>query len=336
MYELLGDAKSAEFYYDEVVYLYPATPVASEVVSQDIHKYLLKGEITSVLASLDELPLVSGDAYYTYGTVKESLATILDDVSSKGEAMEAYRELVEFYPNHSKVRYAAFRLSEEARKNEDWVSAAKYGETLLSTYPAGEETAKIVYDLGTAYSNIGDYYKALGMYQIFILKADRYDTRIAKVKSKISLIQKNYILSQEDIISDEVLKRIIGECGGGNSCAYRKSSFLSCTTNYGAHDPACGSMTCLERSYEDCYCIYECICTNCRADCSNTAINPPPCIVCPGPCAGVTGCTCATSACQWFAGTPPVASYCKSYFVSAVSCSVGTTQYCWMDGPECE
>jgi TolA-binding protein len=91
---------------------------------------------------------------------------------------EAYKALIEKYPNCDKVKNVSMKLAEMNFKKEQWDKAAVYYEILLTTFPENKKPVSILYLLGQTYENMGKKDEAIKAYNEFLLKATLGDPRI--------------------------------------------------------------------------------------------------------------------------------------------------------------
>ena len=267
VHEQMGDHENAQFYYDETVYLYPESLAAGEVLQRDVIKYFLNGKFAVVNDYLNTLSLDNGDNLFNYAYMKEVMhrSGYLPD-SSIVDYISVYATYVENYPHHGSLGYAASKLYLDAYQKKDWINVIKYGSILLSTFDVGKEPLDLCYKLGEAYENTQQLQEALGMYQLFVLKASKLDARLEDVKAKIA------ILSPSNIISDTALRRIKGGCIR-KKCKIIEGYVFGCSKVGDCDLGECEGQMC-GGEYPACaFCHAGCSCKNCQQDCSGVTVS---------------------------------------------------------------
>jgi len=96
---------------------------------------------------------------------------------------QAYRAIVEEYPDYKRFGYACEELGWLNFDARRWEQAAEYFELYLSRYPASKRTAHILYVLGRAYEQMGRLDEAAETYSEFLAAADPNDRRIETVRA---------------------------------------------------------------------------------------------------------------------------------------------------------
>ncbi len=128
---------------------------------------------------------LAGHAWFFIGRCLEALreSGALSEEEAELQIEQAYRTIVEEYPNYKRFGYACEELGWLNFGKGQWDRAAEYFELYLSRYPDSKKTAHILYVLGRAYEQMGQLDEAAEAYSEFITTADPNDSRIETVRA---------------------------------------------------------------------------------------------------------------------------------------------------------
>ena len=313
----------------EKIYLYPNSLAAAEVVKKDMFRYLDKGEYAAVENYLTNLPLDSAEAYYHYAHVRE----LLHNEGVTSDYLQACADSVAAYPDHKRAKYAASLVFDDTCKREDWAKAIESGVIFLETYKEGQEPLELCLRLADIYESTQQLDKALSMLQLFILNANKFDTRLETIKARATL------LSPSGKATDYVLKRLVAGTWQDGKCHYDTGVHLGCfaagTCKTG--DCAHGAMCSGQYPCSDCY--EACVCENCEPGC-----DPPPtgsymCQFCDEDCTKNWGCSCIRQRCNCTYFPELGNDYCSTIPGGVKSCrdeayeGAHTHTCCWRTNP---
>lgn len=283
----LGDEAEAQHYFDEVVYLYPNSKAANEIVQKDIAGYLQSGNYDAVLACLLPLSFEKAESCYLYATTVEDLIR-KNILGEDTEYLSFYRRMVDEFPEHRGSVYAAKRLLDESI-NTDINGVIKYGTFLLDK----QESLYLYSLLADAYEKTFQIQKAVGMLQLYILKAHPSHPDLPSIMEKLSII------NPTGMVSDMALRRLTGGClwvycvpvyeGMNFSCMKNDSVYncnVVCRTGQGCSSEPCGE------------CNFGCFCRNCDRYCSGPPNSEKPCYDRMKACAQQTHCSCDVYMCS--------------------------------------
>ncbi|MHC4457930.1 MAG: tetratricopeptide repeat protein, partial [Planctomycetota bacterium] len=130
-------------------------------------------------------------AQFLIGNCYESLrdAGIIPESEANIKIEDAYRAVVENYPDSTSVREASLKLGWLNFKRGLWLEAAEYFELSLQQSPENQRPVHILYPLGRAYEEIGQLDKAIQVYEEFINTAPSFEPHIDEVKARIEKLR---------------------------------------------------------------------------------------------------------------------------------------------------
>jgi TolA-binding protein len=99
--------------------------------------------------------------------------------------VEAYKRVIENYPDCSLVGHASLKLANINFKASQWDEAATYFGLFLEKFPEDIQKATALYHLGKTYENMGEFDTATEVYRMFLEGAEPGDYRIGYVTSKL-------------------------------------------------------------------------------------------------------------------------------------------------------
>jgi len=99
--------------------------------------------------------------------------------------VEAYRAVIEKYPDCSLVGHAYLKLADMNFEASKWDEAAMYYGLFLEKSPEDLRHATTLYHLGETYERMGELNTAIEVYRIFLDEADSDDRRVATVIDKL-------------------------------------------------------------------------------------------------------------------------------------------------------
>jgi tetratricopeptide (TPR) repeat protein len=102
---------------------------------------------------------------------------------------QAYKAVIEKYPDCSSVRHACLRLGSINFGKGQWTEAAKYFELFLEKYPEDIRWHGVLYDLGRVYEKMGEPSLAAEVYRAFVEISDQNDPRVKAVKAKLEKLE---------------------------------------------------------------------------------------------------------------------------------------------------
>jgi hypothetical protein len=189
---------------------------------------------------------------------------------------EAYKGLVEKYPNCDKFKYASLKLADLNFEEGKWAEAASYYELLLTKFSEKERPARILYQLGRAYNKMGKMEETVKICNEYLMKTFKGDPHIAEIRQDLERL--THSAKDKRILSDVILGTIYGGCAG-RFCAEQPWCPGACTfSGYGG--------VCMDGSPPTCTWIGPC---TCNESCKRCFDEPEI-----GPCVDTTT-SCATS-----------------------------------------
>jgi len=99
--------------------------------------------------------------------------------------VEAYKGVIEKYPDCSLVGHACLKLGTMNFGASQWDEAARYFGLFLEKRPGDVQEATALYHLGRTYENMGQFDTATEVYRMFLEKAEPGDYRIETVTAKV-------------------------------------------------------------------------------------------------------------------------------------------------------
>ncbi len=99
--------------------------------------------------------------------------------------IEAYKAVIEKYPDCSLVGHACLELGRMNFKASRWDEAATYYGLFLEKSPEDVRQALALYHLGETYERMGELDTSMEVYRMFLEEADPGDQRVATVRAKL-------------------------------------------------------------------------------------------------------------------------------------------------------
>lgn len=109
----------------------------------------------------------------------------LAESEANPKIVEAYKAVIEEYPDCSLVGHACLKLGNINFKASQWDEAARYFGLFLEECPEDIQQATALYHLGKTYEEMGESDTAVEVYRMFLERADPADRRIAIVRTKL-------------------------------------------------------------------------------------------------------------------------------------------------------
>jgi tetratricopeptide (TPR) repeat protein len=164
---------------------------------------------------LDEYPhhRAACDAQFSIGNLYERLSHsgFLSESEANPLIEQAYRVVVENYPDCNNFKYAALRLAELSSGRQQWTQAAIYYEQFLTKFPSHNRPSSILRSLAEAYDKAGQVDRAVKTYLEFLQTALPTDYRTKEVRARIEQLQGGAVQSKR-ILSDSELASVYGGC----------------------------------------------------------------------------------------------------------------------------
>ena len=126
------------------------------------------------------------------------IANCYEELKNKGALPEsqvnpqieqAYKAVVEKYPDNEFAAHAALRLGQINFDRSQWVEAAMYFELFRQKFP--QDIGQVVLPLGQAYEQMNEPSLAAEVYRTFIETAEPNDRRIEGVKRELEKLEAN-------------------------------------------------------------------------------------------------------------------------------------------------
>jgi tetratricopeptide (TPR) repeat protein len=130
-------------------------------------------------------------AQYLIGECYEDLqrSGILPASEANPLMEQAYKAVIEKYPDCSLVGSACLKLGRPSFKKGQWADAAYYFEIFLQKNPDDPRWSSVLYNLGQAYEKMGKLELAAELYRVFIQTASPIDTRIKTVQALLEKLE---------------------------------------------------------------------------------------------------------------------------------------------------
>jgi len=164
--------------------------IAAVVYSQELGQYA-KG-IEYYQHIVDNWPeyKFAWHAQYFVGMYYERLLRVggITESEANSKVEEAYRAVVEKYPDSNSAPVAALKLGQINLARRQWPDVAYYLELFVNKEDGRAPHflfTGAMYDLGQAYEQLGEVDGAIEVYGVFMQTADPDDSRIKTVKAKL-------------------------------------------------------------------------------------------------------------------------------------------------------
>jgi len=113
----------------------------------------------------------------------------LPESEANRQIEQAYKAVIEKYPDTTAVRDASKKLGWLNFKRGQWVKAIQYWELSLKKSTEDRKPVHILYPLGRAYEAIGQVDKAVQVYNEFLSSVPSIDPGIERVKARLEILQ---------------------------------------------------------------------------------------------------------------------------------------------------
>jgi outer membrane protein assembly factor BamD (BamD/ComL family) len=131
-------------------------------------------------------------AYYAQfflGSYYEKLrdANAIPAAEANPKIEEAYRSVIEKYPDSEPALHIALKLARENFEKGEYQQAVTYFEFFLGKFP--DQFGSVILPLGQSYEKMGEPEMAKELYRVFIESADPSDPKIAAVKARLGKLE---------------------------------------------------------------------------------------------------------------------------------------------------
>jgi tetratricopeptide (TPR) repeat protein len=109
----------------------------------------------------------------------------LEESEATPRIMQAYKAVIEKYPDCSLVGHACLKLGNMNFEASQWDEAAMYFGLFLEKCPNDIQQTSALYHLGKTYEKMGESDTAMEVYRMFLEGADSGDYRIATVRANL-------------------------------------------------------------------------------------------------------------------------------------------------------